>query len=201
MYRIEVECSSGTYIRSLAADLGHLLGGGAHLRDLRRTAIGSFTEAEAAPPDVAPLLPPAEALRDYTRVEVDPATAALVAHGRVLPAFAGPAPWAVLGPDGDLLAVYEPHGPDGGTAEALGRAGGERIACPAVQVISDLSVPPWPGSRPSSPSARSTASTSATPPWSPRSAGWPLTPEPGASSSPSTGTRPASCDPSRRPAC
>ena len=51
VFRIEVECSSGTYIRSLAADLGHLLGGGAHLRNLRRTAIGSFTEADAAPPD------------------------------------------------------------------------------------------------------------------------------------------------------
>ena len=41
--RAEVECSSGTYVRTLAADLGHALGGGAHLRDLRRTAIGSFT--------------------------------------------------------------------------------------------------------------------------------------------------------------
>jgi tRNA pseudouridine55 synthase len=114
VFRIEVECSSGTYIRSLAADLGHLLGGGAHLRNLRRTAIGSFTEADATSPDEAPLLPPAEALRDYTRIEVDAATAGLVAHGRVLPAFAGPPPWALLGPDGALLAVYEPHGPGGG---------------------------------------------------------------------------------------
>jgi tRNA pseudouridine55 synthase len=117
VYRIEVECSSGTYIRSLAADLGHLLGGGAHLRRLRRTAIGSFTEVDAAPPDEAALLPPAEALRDYTRVTVDATTAGLVAHGRVLPAFDGPAPWAVVGPDGDLLAVYEPHGPGGGSAK------------------------------------------------------------------------------------
>src|SRR5213078_319454 len=44
---VEVECSSGTYIRTLAADLGTALGGGAHVRDLRRTAIGSFTEDEA----------------------------------------------------------------------------------------------------------------------------------------------------------
>jgi tRNA pseudouridine55 synthase len=117
VYRIGVECSSGTYIRSLAADLGHLLGGGAHLRGLRRTAIGSFTEADAAPPEDAVLLPPAEALRDYTRVDVDAATAGLVAHGRILPAFEGPAPWAVVGPDGDLLAVYEPHGPGGGAAK------------------------------------------------------------------------------------
>ena len=42
-------CSSGTYIRSLAADLGAALGGGAHLRDLRRTAIGSFT-VDRGPP-------------------------------------------------------------------------------------------------------------------------------------------------------
>ena len=39
---IDVECSSGTYVRSLAADLGTLLGGGAHLRNLRRTAVGDF---------------------------------------------------------------------------------------------------------------------------------------------------------------
>ena len=49
VYRIDVECSSGTYVRSLAADLGALLGGGAHLRALRRTAVGSFTLAEAHP--------------------------------------------------------------------------------------------------------------------------------------------------------
>ncbi len=42
VYRIEVLCSSGTYIRTLAADLGHLLGGGAHLRALRRTSVGEL---------------------------------------------------------------------------------------------------------------------------------------------------------------
>jgi tRNA pseudouridine55 synthase len=47
VYRIEVECSSGTYVRVLAADLGEALGGGAHLRNLRRTRIGSVS-AEAA---------------------------------------------------------------------------------------------------------------------------------------------------------
>ncbi len=44
---IDVECSSGTYVRSLAADLGTLLGGGAHLRRLRREAVGEFTTKEA----------------------------------------------------------------------------------------------------------------------------------------------------------
>src|SRR6476659_6449748 len=42
VYRIEVDCSTGTYVRTLAADLGRALGGGAHLRGLRRTAVGSF---------------------------------------------------------------------------------------------------------------------------------------------------------------
>ena len=56
VYRIEVVCSSGTYIRSLAADLGRLVGGGAHLRALRRTACGSFDETQAASPDDAELL-------------------------------------------------------------------------------------------------------------------------------------------------
>ena len=51
VYRAEVDCSSGTYVRTLAADLGHALGGGAHLPDLRRTAVGSFTLAEARPLD------------------------------------------------------------------------------------------------------------------------------------------------------
>jgi tRNA pseudouridine55 synthase len=112
VYRIEVQCSSGTYIRTLAADLGHLLGGGAHLRDLRRTAIGSFTEADAASPDTAELLAPAEALRDYERVVVDQETASLVRHGRRLPAFSGPPPWVLLAADGTLLAVYDAH-PEG----------------------------------------------------------------------------------------
>ena len=105
--RIEVTCSSGTYVRTLAADLGRLLGGGAHLRALRRTASGSFTVAEAAPPETCELLPPSAALRDRTQVVVDDATAAFVRHGRVLPAFAGAPPWALHDQHGRLLALYD----------------------------------------------------------------------------------------------
>jgi tRNA pseudouridine55 synthase len=119
VYRIRVECSSGTYIRSLAADLGHLLGGGAHLRSLRRTAIGSFDEREARPPDEVELLPPAEALRDYAQVTVDDETAARIAHGQALPAFAGDGPWAVLDGTGGLLAVYEAVAGEARTAVVL----------------------------------------------------------------------------------
>ncbi|MDX2379356.1 MAG: tRNA pseudouridine(55) synthase TruB [Acidimicrobiia bacterium] len=106
VYAIDVGCSAGTYIRTLAADLGTLLGGGAHLRALRRTAVGSFTIAESAPPDRCELLPVETAVRHLDRVEVDAATAALVANGRVLPTWVGDGPWSVYAPDGVLLSVY-----------------------------------------------------------------------------------------------
>lgn len=61
VFAVEVECSSGTYVRTLAADLGTVLGGGAHLRRLRRTRIGSFGEAEAHPVDDLVLLAPGRA--------------------------------------------------------------------------------------------------------------------------------------------
>ncbi len=105
---IDVTCSAGTYIRTLADDLGRLLGGGAHLRNLRRTAVGEFTLAEAGPPDECVLLPVAMAVRALPRVDVDDATAALVANGRVLDVFAGDGPWALFRADGVLIAVYEP---------------------------------------------------------------------------------------------
>jgi tRNA pseudouridine55 synthase len=105
---VTVECSSGTYIRTLAADLGTALGGGAHLRNLRRTAIGSFTVADARPleglsPDA--VLTPAEALRDYPRVDADDDMVREVGFGRRLDGLpAGTV--RVIGPDGALVAVY-----------------------------------------------------------------------------------------------
>jgi tRNA pseudouridine55 synthase len=107
VFSIEVEVSSGTYVRSLAADLGHLLGGGAHLRALRRRSVGPFAEAEAAPPETCALLPVVEAMRGYARVTVDEATEALVRNGRVLDRFDGDGPWALVDAAGELLAVYE----------------------------------------------------------------------------------------------
>ncbi len=111
VYAVEVECSSGTYVRTLAADLGTALGGGAHLRRLRRTRIGSFGEADAHPVDEAVLLPPAEGLRDYPQATVTDEVAALVGNGRVLSpddlGVAGSGPWAVTDAAGRLVAVYE----------------------------------------------------------------------------------------------
>lgn len=118
--RIEVDCSSGTYIRTLADDLGHALGGGAHLRNLRRTAIGSFTLAEAHPVESLEILPPAVAMRDYPSVTASDEVAARIANGAVLEraelGLPGPdaegasGPWAVLSTAGELLAVYEARG-------------------------------------------------------------------------------------------
>jgi tRNA pseudouridine55 synthase len=114
VYRIEVHCSKGTYIRTLADDLGRLCGGGAHLRGLRRVAVGGFTVAHARGPDDVELLSLPEAVRDYPIVTVTAEVADMVAHGRVLPPFVGAGgegPWAVLGPDGSLLAMYEVASP------------------------------------------------------------------------------------------
>jgi tRNA pseudouridine55 synthase len=109
---IDVTCSAGTYVRTLAADLGRLLGGGAHLRNLRRSAVGAFTLADAGPPDACELLPVETAVRDLAPVVVDESVAALVANGRVLPRFGGDGPWALFTEDARLLAVYEPFRAD-----------------------------------------------------------------------------------------
>ena len=108
--RAEVDCSTGTYVRVLAADLGRLLGGAAHLRALRRTAIGPHTVVTATPLDALDLLPPIEVVRHFERVVVDEPTAARVAHGGMLADLPGEGPWAVVATDGALLAVYERHG-------------------------------------------------------------------------------------------
>ena len=121
---VRVACSSGTYVRSLAADLGAALGGCAHLGSLRRESVGSFTLAEAHPLDevlVRPdacVLPLLEAVRDLPRVEVDDDTARRVRHGAPLgtgvhaqpgasDAPLPPGPVAVVGPGSVLLGVYE----------------------------------------------------------------------------------------------
>ena len=115
VYPIDVTCSAGTYIRSLAADVGAALGGGAHLRTLRRLASGPFGVDEAVPLDqLGPdrLLPPAEALRGRPRVTVGDDLAALVRNGRVL--------------ERDVLGIAPPGdgGADDGGADDGGAGGG-----------------------------------------------------------------------------
>ncbi|HEX7459209.1 MAG TPA: tRNA pseudouridine(55) synthase TruB, partial [Acidimicrobiales bacterium] len=103
VFRIEVVCSSGTYVRVLAADLGEALGGGAHLRNLRRTRIGSFTTEDARLVDEltpAVVLTPAQAMRDLDQVVVPIDAQKLVARGlpldRVPLGVSGDGPWGLV---------------------------------------------------------------------------------------------------------
>lgn len=119
-FSIEVTCSAGTYIRALAADLGTLLGGGAHLRALRRTRSGECLEADArtlgwlesgwAERGPAVLVPP-NAVLGLEAITVDAAVAGDVVHGRTVSRTAvnhvGVGPYALVDPTGSLIAVYE----------------------------------------------------------------------------------------------
>jgi tRNA pseudouridine55 synthase len=125
VFAASVECSTGTYIRSLAADLGTALGGGAHLRNLRRTSVGPYTLSDAvALDDVSPaaLRPPIDALPGMAAVVAGDDLEAAVGHGKVLPpgdlGIQGPGPWAIVATDGRLLAVYEAC-PDGRVKPAV----------------------------------------------------------------------------------
>lgn len=102
-----VRCGGGTYIRSLGADLGLALGGGAHIRALRRHTTGPYSLDESCSIDDPVLLPVREAVRALpahvlTEEEVDD-----VLYGRVRDAWDGDGPWAALTPDGELIAVFE----------------------------------------------------------------------------------------------
>jgi tRNA pseudouridine55 synthase len=114
VFRIDVECSSGTYVRVLAADLGAALGGGAHLRNLRRTRIGSFTAEDARLVDElspAVVLTPAQGMRDLEQVVVPVDVEKLVSRGlaldRVPLGVSGDGPWGLVDSGHNLLAVYE----------------------------------------------------------------------------------------------
>ncbi|MEM7095884.1 MAG: tRNA pseudouridine(55) synthase TruB [Actinomycetota bacterium] len=109
IFRFTTRCSSGTYVRTIAADIGAALGGGAHLRYLRRTAIGSHVEALAKPLEQAEVIPLADGLRDYPSVTLDADTVARVRNGQRLGAdmLEGDGPWVLLDESGELVAVHE----------------------------------------------------------------------------------------------
>jgi tRNA pseudouridine55 synthase len=109
---VAVRCSSGTYVRAIARDLGEALGVGGHLTALRRTAVGPFTLARANAdlehPTVIPIGDAARAA--FPSVELTADQARDVRFGRKLAVSLGDGPHAVFSPDGEFLALYEPAG-------------------------------------------------------------------------------------------
>jgi tRNA pseudouridine55 synthase len=111
-----VTCSSGTYIRALARDLGASLGCGGHLTALRRTRVGPYDlpmartlDQLAEKPEILPMGEAVAAV--FPRRDVSADDARKVAHGGRLPAAGlGPGPVGVFAPDGTLLALVEEQG-------------------------------------------------------------------------------------------
>ncbi|MEO7979615.1 MAG: tRNA pseudouridine(55) synthase TruB [Sporichthyaceae bacterium] len=112
---VRVECSSGTYVRALARDLGAGLGVGGHLTALRRTRVGPYAldvahTLEQLADDLV-VLPIADAARAaFPARELDADAAGVISHGGPLPAGGTRGPVAVFGPDGTFLALVEDHG-------------------------------------------------------------------------------------------
>ena len=98
---VRVTCSSGTYIRALARDVGEALGVGAHVRTLRRTAIGPFTVADCQTLDSFSVTPAVSAIADmgaawFPIVTVSDDAAADLSHGRTCPILDVPDAASVL---------------------------------------------------------------------------------------------------------
>jgi tRNA pseudouridine55 synthase len=126
---IDVACSSGTYIRAIARDLGAALGVGGHLTALRRTEVGAITLADAVPlaelagrPHPVTLSLDAAAARFLPRREADADTARDLSYGRPVPALGRAGPYAVFDPAGRVVAIV---------SERDGRARPEVVLAPA----------------------------------------------------------------------
>ena len=124
--KFSLVCSKGTYVRSLAADLGAALGCGAHLATLRRTEFGPFTVKKAMPlsslsdcvkQESLPILSLIQALQHYRVLPLDPQAAAMLRRGQqgvlhgLPPAITKEETAQLISPDGELVAmVQENHG-------------------------------------------------------------------------------------------
>jgi tRNA pseudouridine55 synthase len=113
---VAVECSSGTYVRALARDLGAALGVGGHLTALRRTRVGPFTldrartlEQLAVEPGLSLDLDEAVATA-FPRREVPAELAVDLSHGRPVLAAGLAGTYGVFAPDGRVLALVTERG-------------------------------------------------------------------------------------------
>jgi tRNA pseudouridine55 synthase len=103
-------CSSGTYVRTLLADVGSRLGTGAHLTRLVRTRIGPFRLEEARPPgDPGPPLPLARAVGHLPALDLEEEEAAAARHGRCLAPSGHEGPYGVFA-GGELIGVFRDTG-------------------------------------------------------------------------------------------
>jgi tRNA pseudouridine55 synthase len=119
---VTVSCSTGTYIRAIARDVGAALGVGGHLTALRRTSSGPFDTAHARPvEDAGAALAAAGAgagvvgLTDAARAvfparELTTEEAVALGHGQKVPATGAPGLHAAVAPDGRLVALVEDAG-------------------------------------------------------------------------------------------
>ena len=112
---VTVSCSTGTYIRALARDLGEALGVGGHLTSLRRTRVGPYDISSARSleqlTESFDVIPLSRVVADtFARIEVDEADAAKVRNGVRLawpPDLEPTGPIGVFAPDGGVLALAE----------------------------------------------------------------------------------------------
>ena len=119
---VDVHCSSGTYVRSLANDIGEQLGVGAHLTGLRRTKSGHFTLKDAVSMRqlrddfengtwASSLIPAAEALGDWPTIELDEKQLKLVVNGNRIPVEGEATGMArAISQQGDLVAILDVDG-------------------------------------------------------------------------------------------
>jgi tRNA pseudouridine55 synthase len=120
---VEIDCSSGTYVRALARDLGGSLAVGGHLVALRRTRVGPFTLDvartldELAEADEPVGLPLADAVRSTMPVrEVSADEARALSYGKALDAAGIAGTYGAIGPDGAAVALLSE---DGGRAQPV----------------------------------------------------------------------------------
>jgi tRNA pseudouridine55 synthase len=109
---LHIQCSRGTYVRSLVADIGESVATGAHVATLRRVRVGPFGEDAAVPltgVSADALRPMDEAVAGYPRRSVDEEGVRALVHGKPLAAGGIDGVYAVYGPDG-LLAMAEDRG-------------------------------------------------------------------------------------------
>lgn len=102
-----ITCSTGTYVRVLGADLGVLMGGGAHIRALRRTSVGPWSVDGASTIESPDLMPMTAMVAHLSSHVLDETAVDDTRYGRVREQWDDAGPWVGLDADGEIVAVFE----------------------------------------------------------------------------------------------